>query len=334
MVNGFKGNEDESYICMNVEATEIYHCGIIPTPVPNPPMRMEGVLPKHLKCIIYPMPKDLCQHQIQATPNRSQFSLALQINRCPVESIKHIRISLGFHMTTLRYFVSSISQAWFTQLADMFDVKDYHVNGYKSSSNIIEMHMHLWNCSIDYRPKNHPHRTVATIGNFMISSNVSSTATGCTLRFIAEDATLSLAPQNIENKFSDDSKITVSSNDQLVCVVELGLFEISLRLREKPTITLPKYDLRASINDLHVRTCSDSGRALAQLLFYLASDGDLMTQEEWMNSSETQNYENEINFSNIDTHLDKPVEIPEEQQHAVNNLLIDAMEESPPPGKL
>lgn len=37
----------------------------------------------------------------------------------------------------------------------------------------------------------------------------------------------------------------------------------------------PRVDLRASNNVLHVRTCSDSARLLAQLIVYLASYGDL-----------------------------------------------------------
>lgn len=37
----------------------------------------------------------------------------------------------------------------------------------------------------------------------------------------------------------------------------------------------PRVDLRASNNVLHIRTCSDSARLLAQLIVYLASYGDL-----------------------------------------------------------
>ena len=40
-----------------------------------------------------------------------------------------------------------------------------------------------------------------------------------------------------------------------------------------------KTDLRASNNILHVRTCSDSCRALADLIKYMASDGDLGVDE-------------------------------------------------------
>lgn len=40
----------------------------------------------------------------------------------------------------------------------------------------------------------------------------------------------------------------------------------------------PHVDLRASNNVLHIRTCSDTGRALMQLITYFAGDGDLDAQ--------------------------------------------------------
>ena len=41
----------------------------------------------------------------------------------------------------------------------------------------------------------------------------------------------------------------------------------------------PKLDLRASNNIVHIRTCSDTCSALAELIKYIASDGDLVPQE-------------------------------------------------------
>lgn len=48
-----------------------------------------------------------------------------------------------------------------------------------------------------------------------------------------------------------------------------------MRLNEKMCGGAPRVDLHASNNILHVHTCSDSGRALIQLLTYFASDGDM-----------------------------------------------------------
>lgn len=70
-------------------------------------------------------------------------------------------------------------------------------------------------------------------------------------------------------------KISVLPAAQLVCLIELGLFEISLRLNDRPTTRAPKFDLRATVNALHLRTCADSAEALGQLIGYLATGGDL-----------------------------------------------------------
>lgn len=43
--------------------------------------------------------------------------------------------------------------------------------------------------------------------------------------------------------------------------------------------TVPRVDLRASNNKVHVRTCADSFKALCRLINYLASDGDFPDPE-------------------------------------------------------
>lgn len=42
---------------------------------------------------------------------------------------------------------------------------------------------------------------------------------------------------------------------------------------------VPKVDLRASNNVVHIRTCSDSFKALCRLINYVASDGDFNDPE-------------------------------------------------------
>lgn len=143
------------------------------------------------------------------------------------------------------------------------------------------------------RPQYLPIRTVITLGTFMISSNIATASTGCTLRFIAEDCTLNLAPQklpsphDVANSKSKtiEHKITVLPASELVCIVDLGLLEISLRMSEQATASFPKFDLRASINDVHIRTCSDSAASLASLITYIATEGDIITNNDEDNDS-------------------------------------------------
>lgn len=342
-VNGYRGNSNLAYLCFNGKSAEVYHCGLTPSPSSNPPLRLVGsMLPSHMKSTLYPTPKDLTQQQNKGTANREMISLAIQIKKLPEQNIKRIRVSAGIQLTTLRHHAARPQHIWLTQLMDMFDVTDYPIQGYKSTSAITELHLHLWDCAIDYRPLCLPFRAVVTLGTFMISSNIASQNTGCTFRFIAEDCTLSLAPQVLpeitsekekEKYASTENKITVLPSSDLVCVLELGLFEISLRLSEKVTASFPKFDLRAAINDVHIRTCSDSAQALARLIAYLASDGDLESRLDDEHEDDTRMSTTSLNVMEKEDDLvsvksqQQIITVPEEQQKFVNTLLTDAMED-------
>ncbi|XP_049531977.1 autophagy-related protein 2 homolog B [Anopheles darlingi] len=298
-VNGFRGNTNLGYLCIQAKSAEFYHCGLIPTPSSNPPLRLiNSVLPSYLQCTLYPTPKGLTLHEQRGCTNREMLSLAIQIKSVPDLAVKRIRMAAGIQLTTLRHHSTLPAHAWLTQLLDMLDVEDYPVAGYTPLGVVTEMHLHLWDCAIDYRPLYFPYRAIITIGSFMISSNITTASSGLTLNFIAEDVTLSLAPQLLtagkvevtsssssssstssSGHLGSSSKITVLPSAELVCVVEVGLFEISLMLNERVTIKFPKFDLRTAINDVHVRTCADSARALAQLIGYLAAEGDLLLPE-------------------------------------------------------
>lgn len=343
-VNGFHGNSNLGYLCIQGKAADIFHCGLIPTPANNPPLRLiNSVLPAYIASTLYPTPRNLTLHEQRGCPNREMFSLAIQIKALPEQSIKRIRMSAGIQLTTLRHHSTLPQHSWLTQLQDMFDVVDYPIQGYTPLGVITEMHLHLWDCAIDYRPLYFPYRAVITVSSFMISSNIATECSGLTLRFIAEDATLSLAPQSVpavgedqKKSAKDDNKVTVVPSNDLVCLVELGLFEISLRLNEKATSSFPKFDLRTAINDVHVRTCADSGRALAQLIGYLASEGDLVQQDDGVSDvgDDTSSVGGLPMGSELEADL-LPVkpsqsapEVTPKQQQRVNTLMAEAMEES------
>ncbi|XP_055588438.1 autophagy-related protein 2 homolog A [Uranotaenia lowii] len=346
-VNGFHGNSNLGYLCIQGNAADIYHCGLIPTPVNNPPLRLvNSVLPGYIFSTLYPTPKNLTINEQRGCSNREMFSLAIQIKAIPDQSIKRIRIAAGVQLATLRHHSTLPQHSWLTQLMDMFDVVDYPVQGYSPMGVITEMHLHLWDCAIDYRPLYFPYRAVITVGSFMISSNITTESSGLTLRFIAEDATLCLAPQAfvVPGSESDqgkkvgaskeDNKVTVLPASELVCLVDLGLFEISLRLNDKATSSFPKFDLRTAINDVHLRTCADSGRALAQLIGYLASDGDLVSQDDG-NSEVSDDMSvqglplgQESEGDLVPVKVNQAPEVTPKQQQRVNSLMADAMEES------
>lgn len=93
----------------------------------------------------------------------------------------------------------------------------------------------------------------------------------------------------------------------------------------------PHLDLRMSINNLIIKTCSDTGRALIQLLTYYINDGDLIEetqQPESAQSSPAGVMEDEL----IKLEMEEQ-SLSKSQQDQISEMLVDAMEESPKSSK-
>lgn len=156
---------------------------------------------------------------------------------------------------------------------------------------------------------------MVTLGSFSVSSNIAAQTNTSTLRFIAEDVALFI---------SDKIGKVVDLRHDYVCVIDLGLFELSLRLNEKMCGGAPRIDLRASNNVLHVRTCSDSGRALMQLLTYFANDGDLTAcsgSTESITVPSSEDGESLLGDESISL-------LSKSQAERVNSLMEEAMEDT------
>lgn len=332
-VSGFHGNSNLGYLCIQGKNFEMYHCGQLPVPMYNSPLRdINCSLPEWLKSTIYLTPKSLSLNENRGNPKREMIALAIQIRTSPDQGVKRVRLSLGVQNASLKHNSTLPEHSLLTQIMDMFDIKDYPVPGFYPNTVLTELHIHLWDISIDYRPIHFPFRAVATLGSIMLSSNLASGTAGCTLRFVAEENTLSLAPQAVGKERQEENKITVLPSNELICIADLGLFEISLLLQEKVTLTSPRFDLRSSIKDLHLRTCSDSGKAFLEFIGYLAAKGDLEVQEtddfddKSQSSSILQMQDEQLLIMNESTK--SVLEVTQTQQEHVNNLMAEAMEES------
>ena len=333
-VSNYHGNTNLGYFCIQSGNLEMFHCGLLPVPIQNPPLRdIFCSLPTWLKSTFYSTPKNLTLSESRGSTKRDMLSLAMQIKANPDQGLKRTKLSVGVQMATLKHNSTLSEHLWLTQLIEMFDLKDELVPGYTPYTNLTEFHVHLWDCSVDYRPLHYPFRAIATIGTFSISSNIATGSIGCTLRFVAEDASLCLAPHDIDiiDEKLEDNKISALPSTELICVAELGLFEISLRLNEKVTPISPKYDLRAAIKDVHIRTCSDSGKALLEFISYLASEGDLVDEqdvEDTQSEASSMQQMNEPEDELLQMKTTEAPEVTQTQQQHVNSLMADAMEES------
>lgn len=322
-VTAYKGNVNLSYACAMMRSVSLDHCGLTTSPSQTPPLRcINSVRPRYCERTIY---RNGSGSNIAANPNdKDMVTVAVRIQAAhQTHRIKTFRVAIGISNATLRHRMCSAATSWFTELMDCLDVADHPVAGYSPPGVLTELHLHLWDCVIDYRPLHLPLKSVVTLGNFSVSSNITAQTNTSTLRFIAEDVALF-----ISDKLREKS---VDLKRDYVCVMNFGLFELSLRLNERMYGGVPRVDLRASNNVLHVRTCSDSGRALMQLLTYIANDGDLQQPNSTINSStesipavpptSTRYEENLLSVESINT-------LSRSQVERVYSLMEDALEET------
>ncbi|RVE41481.1 hypothetical protein evm_013868 [Chilo suppressalis] len=334
-VSGLNGRPKTAQLCLRAGKTTLYHDSLITIPSEKPSLRLYGTsLPSHLKSTIYPSNKGvLVKDHLR---NKDMFSLALKVAPdTETPNLKAICIALGIEQATLRHRGDK-GIAWLTQLMDVIDVIDYPVPGYTPSTVLSELHVHVWDCAIDYRPLYLPIRSVVTLGNFSVSSNlIAETNTSC-LRFLIQECTLFLAyvhntkPQVLVP--ADDDKHP-DVNKDYICVVDLGVFELSLRMNDKSNGTSdgPQMDLSASNNIVNLYTCWDSASALCRLLTYVASDGDC--QPPFDPSSRHTSICSDQPLEQLVGLEDRPAEeirelSPSEIQH-VNDMMAEAMKESP-----
>ncbi|KAL0869015.1 hypothetical protein ABMA27_007335, partial [Loxostege sticticalis] len=334
-VSGLNGRPKTAQLCLRAGKTTLYHDSLITIPSEKPNLRVYGnLLPSNLKTTIYPSAKGVIIKE--NLKQKDMFSLALKVEPdSETPNLKTICIALGIEQATLRHRGDK-GIAWLTQLMDVIDVLDYPVPGYTPSTVLSELHVHVWDCAVDYRPLYLPIRTLLTLGNFSVSSNlIAETNTSC-LRFLAQECTLFLAHLNMAKpnaRVPQDDDKHPDVNKDYVCVIDLGLFELSLRMDDKanPSSEQPQVDLSASNNMVNLYTCWDSASALCRLLTYVASDGD--SQPPFDPSSRHTSICSDQPLEQLVGLEDRPAEeirelSPNEIQQ-VNDLMAEAMKESP-----
>ncbi|XP_028828008.1 autophagy-related protein 2 homolog B isoform X2 [Denticeps clupeoides] len=325
-VTQYEGYEDQHYICFHTTNICLYHQGTVDGDVQS----LEGKLP----CRTHPHWLEPALYASETTPDRgtpseplglephSMLSVAVKISSQSVErNVKEFLISVGIRGATLQHRVVPSSLGWYDQIVDFLKVSDEPVLGYTPPSSITTLHLHLWSCSLDYRPLYLPVRSLLTVETFSISSSVSLDHSSSTLRIILDEAALFLSDKS--------NAVSVNLARDYVQVVDMGTLELRITA-VKPAadgqMTEPRFELRCSSDVIHIRTCSDSCAALMNLIQYIASYGDLLPPpgpELKCSSSSKQGPKPEANS--------KPASqaplLPEAEQQILQDLMSEAMEE-------
>ncbi|XP_073815878.1 autophagy-related 2 [Musca autumnalis] len=313
-----------AYFCLQVNEIEMYHGGVVPM---NSPLRCDSKahIEEFMKATIYKIPLGLTKGIAGHKPGeRSEMiTVAIEIKKNLPQHIKRLKITAGIKNTTLRYILMAPSYFWLNQLLDFLDVMDYPIEGYEPFSVVSEMQLHLWDCAIDFRPDNFPYRAVLELFYFSVSSNIISTMAGCNLRFVLEECVFSIAPQDTK-KVLPYNRVSFVDASNMVPVLDFGLLEISLRISGETTEKHPKLDLRCSLQDVHLRTCYDSGSAFAQLIGYIANN--IAKDEESSDKGSLQSSlcsESDLLLAESQT----SGEISDRHQERVNQLMAEAVKD-------
>lgn len=320
MVVAHNGDPDLQYLCIHANKATLFHAGSVDI-LPSPPNihQVPKTPPSHLLRTIYlsdPGVTTRLAGQVgKGIDTTDMLSIALRIKVDTFRNVKEFQVALGIRGGTLRHRTPQTGESWFTQLLDFFDVTDQHILGYTWPKIVTELHCHLWSCAIDYRPLYLPLRAMLTVETFSISSNIIAESPTSLLRFIVDDAAL-----YISDKCSEAS---VDLRKNYVCVIDLGVFELSLRTSDGKDTRYPKLDLRASNNIVHVRTCSDTCSALAELIKYIASDADCAEEGD----KDTASISSQMAPVSEESISDSP-KLTQSHMEQVHDMMADAMKES------
>uniref|UniRef100_A0AAR2KGX6 Autophagy related 2B n=1 Tax=Pygocentrus nattereri TaxID=42514 RepID=A0AAR2KGX6_PYGNA len=267
-VTQYEGYKDQHYVCFHTSSICLYHHvdGDVPVWDVKLPCRTR---PHWLEPAVY-----ACESMAErASPSgglsvepHSMLALALKISSHNTErNVKEFLIAVGVRGATLQHRVVPSS------LVDFLNVSDEPVLGYTPPSSVTTLHLHLWSCSLDYRPLYLPLRSLLTVETFSISSSVSLDHSSSSLRIILDEAALFLSDKS--------NAVSVNLARDYVQVVDMGTLELRITAVKPSTDgerTEPRFELRCSSDVIHIRTCSDSCAALMNLIQYVASYGDLL----------------------------------------------------------
>uniref|UniRef100_A0A4W6F250 Autophagy related 2B n=1 Tax=Lates calcarifer TaxID=8187 RepID=A0A4W6F250_LATCA len=315
-VTQYEGYKDQHYICFHTSSICMYHQGL-----------MDGgtsVSDIKLPCRTHPHWLEPTIYQSETSPERSStpsegiglearsmVSVAVKISSQNAErNVKEFLVAVGVRGATLQHRVVPPSLGWYDQIVDFLNVSDEPVLGYAPPTSVTTLHLHLWSCSLDYRPLYLPLRSLLIVETFSISSSVSLDHSSSTLRIILDEAALFLSDKS--------NAVSVNLARDYVQVVDMGTLE--LRITAVKPGSEPRFELRCSSDVIHIRTCSDSCAALMNLIQYVASYGDLLPPAEPEVSSDATH-------ENIRPPSQTPL-LAETEQQMLQDLMSEAMEET------
>uniref|UniRef100_A0A671SBT0 Autophagy-related protein 2 homolog B-like n=1 Tax=Sinocyclocheilus anshuiensis TaxID=1608454 RepID=A0A671SBT0_9TELE len=319
-VTQHEGYKDQHYVCFHTSQACLYHQGTVDGDAPewnvNLPCRTR---PHWLEPVMYASestPERTSPSEGLSLEPHSMLSVAVKISSHNTErNVKEFLTAIGIRGVTLEHRVVPSSLGWYDQIVNFLNVSNEPVLGYTPPSSVSTLHLHLWSCSLDYRPLYLPVRSLLTVETFSISSSVSLDHSSSSLRIILDDAALFLSDKI--------NAVSVNLARDYVQVVDMGTLELRITA-VKPGPDEPRFELRCSSDVIHIRTCSDSCAALMNLIQYIASYGDLLPPS----GLEAKRRSTKQRVKVMSRPPAQAPLLPEAEQQILQDLMSDAMEET------
>eukprot|EP00066_Takifugu_rubripes_P026085 XP_011615351.1 PREDICTED: autophagy-related protein 2 homolog B isoform X2 [Takifugu rubripes] len=322
-----EGYKDQHYICFHTSSVCMYHQGLVDGGL--------SVLDVNLPSRTHPHWLDPTIYQSETSPERSStpseciglearsmVSVAVKVSSPnPEHNIKEILIAVGVRGATLQHKMAPPCTGWYDQIVDFLNITNEPVLGYAPPTSVSTLHLHLWSCSLDYRPLYLPLRSLLVVETFSISSSVSLDHSSSSLRIILDEAAVFLSDRA--------NAVSVNLARDYVQVVDMGTLELRITAAKPGAdgkLKEPRFELRCSSDIIHIRTCSDSCAALMNLIQYVASYGDLLPPAEPEPKHSSTSQRTKVEFpSRVTPQTSFLADI---EQQMLQDLMSEAMEET------
>ena len=276
IVSQYLGNPNLDYICVQVNSCGLYHkIGLLSTPLLDETRRASNI-PDYLNSLLYPVNKGVVSafdsgNLNQSSSNTKMVTVVLKQELEEERSIKRCLVAALLNNLTLRHQFLPVGHSFLEQLLDIFDLQDTPVLGYEPPTYVTEVHFHVKDCALDYKPIHLTSRAIATISSFALSSNVVADSPLSNLQIVMDNVNVHLS-DNCSAKYVD-------LRQNFVNVLAIDLLELCIKLSNQSGTSKYKIpDLELVVSNSHIRmwTCADSCALLAALVRYIAEDGDMV----------------------------------------------------------
>ncbi|KAL5463584.1 hypothetical protein EMCRGX_G032495 [Ephydatia muelleri] len=270
----YLGENGHDFVCLQLEDFTVHHMG--------------AVTGEHCSCLsedfgsscvssMHTIVRHSTYKTKPATGNEAgrMVAVAMESTLNTQRNTKTNKCAVGVYNSLVHYYVTPPGEDCFVQLANFLVLKETVIPGYDPPSVITELHVHVDECSLEYRPLYCPWVVVLCVDSVNMATSIVTGSPLLVLRVMLDNAYVFLA----------NKKENIDLQKESVCVVEVDLFDLTLRvcsvspeMNSHKLFTGPEIALECSNNNIHIRTCVDSCVALRDLAMYVVSCGDLYPQ--------------------------------------------------------